>query len=90
MKSKKPKMIKKVFLIIICIFILFLLSTFIINKILLAKEKKMLIEAGYYNPVSVGDYSLNVYDFGEVDMEYVSLTDLLVKLDGLALIAKNF
>ena len=64
MKSKKPKMIKKVFLIIICIFILFLLSTFIINKILLAKEKKMLIEAGYYNSVSVGDYSLNVYDFG--------------------------
>ena len=29
-------------------------------------------------------------DFGEVEMEYVSLSDLLIKLDGLALIAKNY
>ena len=61
MKSAKSK---KVLAIITCIFILFLAITFLINKIQLSKEQQMLIEAGYYNPVSVGDYSLNVYDFG--------------------------
>ena len=64
MKSEKSKRVKKVFLIIACIFIIFLAVTFLINKLLLSKEKQMLTEAGYYNPVSVGDYSLNVYDFG--------------------------
>ena len=47
-----------------CIMILFLAITFVIHRILLSKEKQMLTEAGYYNPVSVGDYSLNVHDFG--------------------------
>ena len=64
MKSEKSKRVKKVFLIIACIFIIFLAVTFLINKLLLSKEKQMLTEAGYYNPVSVGDYSLNVYDLG--------------------------
>ena len=64
MKSEKSKRVKKVFLIIACIFIIFLAVTFLINKLLLSKEKQMLTEAGYYNPVSVGDYSLNVHDFG--------------------------
>ena len=64
MKSEKSKRVKKVLVIITCIFILFLAITFLINRILLSKEKQMLIEAGYYNPVSIGDYSLNVYDFG--------------------------
>lgn len=60
----KLKRVRKVFLIIACIFIIFLAITFIVNKILLSKEKQMLTEAGYYDPVSVGDYSLNVHDFG--------------------------
>lgn len=64
MKFEKSKRVKKVLVIITCVFILFLAITFLINKILLSKEKQMLIEAGYYNPVSIGDYSLNVYDFG--------------------------
>ena len=65
MKSEKLKRVKKVLTIITCIFILFLAITFIVHKILLSKEKQILIEAGYYNPVSIGDYSLNVYDFGK-------------------------
>ena len=64
MKSKKSRRVKKALVIITCIFILFLAITFIVHRILLSKEKQMLTEAGYYNPVSIGDYSLNVYDFG--------------------------
>lgn len=64
MKTEKSKRAKKVPAIIACILILFLTITFVINRILLSKEKQMLTEAGYYNPVSVGDYSLNVHDFG--------------------------
>ena len=64
MKSEKSKRVKKALAIITCILILFLAITFVIHRILLSKEKQILIEAGYYNSVSVGDYSLNVYDFG--------------------------
>ena len=64
MKSKKSKRIKNVLAIIACILMLFPAITFVIHRILLSKEKQMLTEAGYYNPVSVGDYSLNVHDFG--------------------------
>lgn len=64
MKSEKSKRLRKVFLIIGCILIVFLLITFLINQILTAKEKQMLTEAGYCHPVSVGTYALNVYEFG--------------------------
>lgn len=64
MKSEKSNRVKKVLLIIACMLILFLMITFVLHRILLSKEKKMLTKAGYYNPVSVGDYSLNVHDFG--------------------------
>ena len=49
------------------LFILLLLGLLIIcltNKILSAKEKKMLEAEGYLNLVSVGDHSLNVYEYG--------------------------
>ena len=64
MKSEKSNRVKKVLAIMACIMILFLAITFVIHRILLSKEKQMLTEAGYYNPVSVGDYLLNVHDFG--------------------------
>ena len=32
---------------------------------MLSKEQQMLIEAEYYNPISIGDYSFNVHDFGK-------------------------
>ena len=54
MKSEKSKRVKKVLATISCILILFLTITFVIHRILLSKEKQMLTEAGYYNPVSVG------------------------------------
>ena len=48
----------------LCAVILFLFITFVVHKIPGSKEMQMLKGAGYYHPVSFGDYSLNVYDYG--------------------------
>lgn len=63
-KIKKGKIVRRVLLSIFALLIIFLTVVFTVNKIKLSKELKMLDEAGYYNPVSVGDYSLNVYKYG--------------------------
>ncbi|WP_295090264.1 alpha/beta hydrolase [Ruminococcus sp.] len=54
----------KVILILFLIIVLFLLTTTIVYHIKLNKVEKQLKDAGYYNPVSVGDHSLNVYACG--------------------------
>jgi len=54
----------KVILIILLLIILLLLTTTIVYHIKLDKVEKQLQEAGYYNPVSVGDHALNVYACG--------------------------
>ena len=59
-KLTKGKIIKRILLGILAAFVLFTAVVFTVNKIKLAQELTMLDEAGYYNPVSVGDYSLNV------------------------------
>ena len=64
MKSKTSKRVRKVLAILPCMIVLFLALTCIINQILVSKEKQMLTDAGYYHPVSVGEYALNVYAFG--------------------------
>ena len=43
---------------------LFIIGTFTYHKIQTNKEFEVIKEAGCYNPVSVGDYSLNVAKFG--------------------------
>ena len=63
-KTKKGKIIKRILLGIPAALVLFVAGVFTVNKIMLAKELKMMDDAGYYNPVSVGDYSLNVYTTG--------------------------
>ena len=90
MRSEKSKRGKKALAIIACILFLFLAITFTVNKILLSKEKKMLTEAGYYDPVSVGDYSLNVHDFGNekgrhtfVGMSGLGVVDYSVRMERL-------
>ncbi|WP_051411473.1 alpha/beta fold hydrolase [Ruminococcus flavefaciens] len=62
--KKALKITGRILLILLILLLLFTLITFIIHRIKTNKETEMLKEAGYYNPVSVGDYSLNVYDFG--------------------------
>ena len=71
MKVKKiGKIIGKVLLILFSIVIVFILVTYIIHRVKTDKELKLLKEKGYYNPVSVGDYSLNVAKFGNENGEH--------------------
>lgn len=68
MKIKKiKKIIGIVLLSILAIILVFTLVTFLIHKIKTSEERAMLKEKGYYNLISVGDYSLNVSKFGNPD-----------------------
>lgn len=65
MKTKKiGRFIGIVLLIMLAITLIFTLVTFIVHSVRSSKELTLLKEKGYYNPVSVGDYSLNVSKFG--------------------------
>jgi len=65
MKIKKIiKYIGIVFLVLLAIILLFTLVTVVVHSTKSKKEIDLLKEKGYYNPVSVGDYSLNVSQFG--------------------------
>lgn len=65
MKKKHViKIILKILAALIVIILLFTLGTFIYHRINTNNELMLLKENGYYNPVSVGDYSLNVAKFG--------------------------
>lgn len=65
MKGKKiGRRIAGVLLILLAVIFLFVLGTFIFHRISSAREYELLDEKGYYCPVSVGDYSLNVSRFG--------------------------
>lgn len=65
MKVKKiGKIIAKILLILLAVMLLFTLATFIIHRVRSSKELALLKEKGYYNPVSVGEYSLNTAKFG--------------------------
>ena len=64
----KKKSVGKIILVVITVLLsailLFVLGTFIVHRVKSNKEFDVLKEHGYYNPVSVGDYSLNVAKFG--------------------------
>lgn len=68
MASAKGKKVRKAILIILlAIFgavILFTAGVFIVHRVKSSQELKLLKDGGYYNPVSVGDHSLNVAKFG--------------------------
>lgn len=65
MKKKSiGKIILRVVIILLTAFALFVFLTFAVHKAKSKKELDLLKEKGYYNPVSVGDYSLNVTKFG--------------------------
>ena len=48
----------------LCAILSFVLVTFAMHRVRTNKEIESLKAQGYYNPVSVGDYSLNVAKFG--------------------------
>ena len=57
--KKIDKWLKIIGITALCLMIIFTACTFIVHK-----EIELLKEKGYYNPVSVGDYYLNVSMFG--------------------------
>lgn len=62
--KKVLSIIGKVLLMIFLLIALSLLITSAVYHIKLNKAEKQMKEAGYYNPVSVGNHSLNVYSCG--------------------------
>lgn len=64
MKKTIGKVIGRVLLILLAVLILFIAVTFIVHSVKSNEKIALLSENGYYNPVSVGDHSLNVAQFG--------------------------
>lgn len=52
------KIIRRILIILPAALMLFTLVTFVIHRVRTSKELELLIEKGYYNPISVGDYSI--------------------------------
>ncbi|MCH5273286.1 MAG: alpha/beta hydrolase [Lachnospiraceae bacterium] len=63
-RRSAKKIIIRTLIILLAAIMLFVLGTFIFHRIKSNKEIARLKEKGYYNPVSVGDYCLNVAKFG--------------------------
>ncbi len=63
----KGKIIKRIIIALLILLVLFTAAVFTVNKIKLSQELNMLKDAGCYNPVSAGDYSINVYTSGNQD-----------------------
>ncbi len=62
--KKVIKIAGKILLTLLVLIFIFVLITFIVHQIKTKQEVELLKEKGYYNPVSVGDYCLNVAKFG--------------------------
>lgn len=56
--KKIAKIISRILIILLAALMLFTLVTFVIHRVKTAKEIELLKEKGYYNPISVGDYSI--------------------------------
>jgi len=65
--KKVRKIIVRILLFMLVGLFLFVLGTFIFHRVKTKQALKLLKEKGYYNPVSVGDYSLNVAKFGNAN-----------------------
>ena len=65
MKRKKvSRIVVRFFSILSAVLLLFTLGTWICHRVKTGRELELLKGKGYCNPVSVGDYSLNVAKFG--------------------------
>lgn len=81
MKLKKVgRIIARIFMILFAVLLLFTLGTYIYHRVKTKEEMALLKEKGYYNPVSVGGYSLNVAIFGNENGEHT-----IVALAGLGM-----
>lgn len=76
--KKIAKIISRILIILLAALMLFTLVSFVIHRVKTAKEIELLKEKGYYNPISVGDYSIT-----EREMTSVLENDnMVVFLDG--------
>ena len=65
MKAKKiGKIILRILLVILILFVVFVIGVFVFHQVKRNEEINLLKEKGNYNPVSVGDYNINVAKFG--------------------------
>lgn len=64
------KTIGRICLVIMIILLLTLIGIFIYHRIHISKNKEFLKEKGYYNLVSVGDYSLNLVEYGGAENKH--------------------
>ncbi|MBR1739986.1 MAG: alpha/beta hydrolase [Ruminococcus sp.] len=62
--KKVFKITGRILLILLIFLLMFTLFTLIMHRVRTDREIALLKEKGYYNPVSVGEYSLNVAKFG--------------------------
>ena len=62
--KKAFKITGRILLVFLILLLLFTLVTYIHHRVRTNQETALLKEKGYYNPVSVGDHSLNVAAFG--------------------------
>ena len=69
-KRNVGKIIIRLLIILLAAIVLFGLGTYISHRIKSSKEIELLKEKGYYNPVSVGNYCLNVAMFGNENGEH--------------------
>ena len=64
-RKKVIRIVIRILLLPVAVLFLFMLSTWIHHRVKTGHELELLKEKGYYNPVSVGAYSLNVARFGK-------------------------
>ena len=64
-RKKVIRIVIRILLLPVAVLFLFMLSTWIYHRVKTGRELDLLKEKGYYNPVSVGTYSLNVARFGK-------------------------
>lgn len=69
-KRSVSKIIIRVLIILIAAIALFTMGTMIFHRVKTSSETELLKKKGYYNPISVGDYCLNVASFGNENKEH--------------------
>jgi pimeloyl-ACP methyl ester carboxylesterase len=65
--NKVLKIVGKIMLILLAVLLIFTVVTYFVHRVKSKEELEVLQQNGLYNPVSVGDYSLNVAKFGNED-----------------------
>ena len=82
MKAKKTlKIIGKALLVLLILIVLFLLTTTVLCRIRQSRAMGYLNEKGYFNPVSAGEYDVNVYCCGNENGKH-TIVALAGYLDG--------